>query len=76
MQGLLKLGQSREDKSKRVTLCVDEADISFALQVWRQILCLLYDPPISVFSLRYLGSLIYIFIDMNQGIRFFRNCLQ
>ncbi|KAK4606151.1 hypothetical protein RGQ29_000424 [Quercus rubra] len=31
-QGLLKLGQSREDKSKRVTLCVDEADISFALQ--------------------------------------------
>ncbi|KAL4610219.1 hypothetical protein ACB092_08G035700 [Castanea dentata] len=31
-QGLLKLGQSREDKSKRVTLCVDEADITFALQ--------------------------------------------
>ncbi|KAB1199027.1 hypothetical protein CJ030_MR0G028860 [Morella rubra] len=31
-QGLLKLGQSREDKSKRVTLRVDEADITFALQ--------------------------------------------
>ncbi|OVA13835.1 CDC6 [Macleaya cordata] len=32
-QGLLKLGQSREDKLKRVTLKVDEADITFALQV-------------------------------------------
>ncbi|KAK2967050.1 hypothetical protein RJ640_015270 [Escallonia rubra] len=31
-QGLLKLGQSREDKLRRVTLKVDEADISFALQ--------------------------------------------
>ncbi|XVE79431.1 hypothetical protein DITRI_Ditri14bG0058100 [Diplodiscus trichospermus] len=31
-QGLFKLGQSRDDKSKRVTLKVDEADISFALQ--------------------------------------------
>ncbi|CAN1235489.1 Cell division control protein 6 homolog [Linum perenne] len=31
-QGLVKLGQSRDDKSKRVTLIVDEADISFALQ--------------------------------------------
>ncbi|KAF8396910.1 hypothetical protein HHK36_018545 [Tetracentron sinense] len=31
-QGLLKLGQSREDKLKRVTLQVDEADIIFALQ--------------------------------------------
>ncbi|KAE8680432.1 Cell division control protein 6-like protein B [Hibiscus syriacus] len=32
-QGLFKLGQSRDDKFKRVTLKVDEADISFALQV-------------------------------------------
>ncbi|KAF5939598.1 hypothetical protein HYC85_023857 [Camellia sinensis] len=32
-QGLLKLGQSREDKLRRVTLKVDEADIAFALQV-------------------------------------------
>ncbi|XVF05359.1 hypothetical protein REPUB_Repub05bG0165300 [Reevesia pubescens] len=31
-QGLFKLGQSRDDKLKRVTLKVDEADISFALQ--------------------------------------------
>ncbi|CAL0315638.1 unnamed protein product [Lupinus luteus] len=31
-QGLIKLGQSREDKLKRVTLKVDEADITFALQ--------------------------------------------
>ncbi|KAJ4970118.1 hypothetical protein NE237_003217 [Protea cynaroides] len=31
-QGLLKLGQSREDRLKRVTLTVDEADITFALQ--------------------------------------------
>ncbi|XP_035541011.1 cell division control protein 6 homolog B-like isoform X2 [Juglans regia] len=31
-QGLLKLGQSREDKSKRVSLRVDEADVTFALQ--------------------------------------------
>ena len=36
MQGLLKLGQSREDKLKRVTLKVDESDVSFALQVWIQ----------------------------------------
>ncbi|KAK0603467.1 hypothetical protein LWI29_005326 [Acer saccharum] len=35
-QGLLKLGQSREDKLKRVTLKVDESDVSFALQVWIQ----------------------------------------
>ncbi|XP_058114913.1 cell division control protein 6 homolog B-like [Magnolia sinica] len=31
-QGLLKLGQSREEKLKRVTLKVDEGDITFALQ--------------------------------------------
>ncbi|XP_010521931.1 PREDICTED: cell division control protein 6 homolog [Tarenaya hassleriana] len=31
-QGLLKLGQAREDKLKRVTLKVDESDITFALQ--------------------------------------------
>ncbi|CAL0307748.1 unnamed protein product [Lupinus luteus] len=31
-QGLIKLGQSREDKLKKVTLKVDEADITFALQ--------------------------------------------
>ncbi|PWA55789.1 cell division control 6 [Artemisia annua] len=31
-QGILKLGQSREDKLRRVTLQVDEADINFALQ--------------------------------------------
>ncbi|EEF36739.1 cdc6, putative [Ricinus communis] len=33
-QGLLKLGQSRDDKLRRVTLKVDAADITFALQVW------------------------------------------
>ncbi|KAJ8749709.1 hypothetical protein K2173_012260 [Erythroxylum novogranatense] len=31
-QGLLKLGQSRDERSKRVALKVDEADITFALQ--------------------------------------------
>lgn len=31
-QGLLKLGQSREDKLRRITLKADEADIAFALQ--------------------------------------------
>ncbi|GJX21405.1 cell division control protein 6 homolog B-like protein [Tanacetum coccineum] len=31
-QGILKLGQSRDDKLRRVTLQVDEADINFALQ--------------------------------------------
>ncbi|KAI8015294.1 hypothetical protein LOK49_LG05G01400 [Camellia lanceoleosa] len=31
-QGLLKLGQSREDKLRRVALKVDEADVAFALQ--------------------------------------------
>ncbi|KAL3530863.1 hypothetical protein ACH5RR_010185 [Cinchona calisaya] len=31
-QGLLKLGQAREDKLRRVTLKVDGADINFALQ--------------------------------------------
>ncbi|KAC9449870.1 hypothetical protein R6Q59_025892 [Mikania micrantha] len=31
-QGILKLGQSRDDKLRRVTLQVDEADIIFALQ--------------------------------------------
>ena len=33
LQGILKLGQSREDKLRRVTLNVDGADIVFALQV-------------------------------------------
>ncbi|KAK4395880.1 Cell division control protein 6B [Sesamum angolense] len=32
LQGILKLGQSREDKLKRVALKVDGADIAFALQ--------------------------------------------
>ncbi|KAH6789944.1 Rossmann-fold superfamily protein [Perilla frutescens var. frutescens] len=32
-QGILKLGQSREDKLRRVTLKIDGADIAFALQV-------------------------------------------
>ncbi|KAJ4830103.1 Cell division control protein 6 B [Turnera subulata] len=31
-QGLLKLGQARDDRLRRVTLKVDEADITFALQ--------------------------------------------
>ncbi|PIA61020.1 hypothetical protein AQUCO_00300505v1 [Aquilegia coerulea] len=31
-QGILKIGQSKDDRSKRVTLKVDEADITFALQ--------------------------------------------
>lgn len=31
-QGLLKLGQSRDDKLRRISLKVDEGDISFALQ--------------------------------------------
>ena len=33
LQGILKLGQSRDDKLRRVTLKVDGADIVFALQV-------------------------------------------
>lgn len=33
MQGILKVGQSRDDKLKRVTLKADESDITFALQV-------------------------------------------
>lgn len=33
MQGILKLGQSREDKLQRVALKIDEAVVSFALQV-------------------------------------------
>lgn len=33
VQGILKLGQSREEKLRKVALKVDEADISFALQV-------------------------------------------
>nr|XP_016503225.1 PREDICTED: cell division control protein 6 homolog B-like isoform X1 [Nicotiana tabacum]XP_016503227.1 PREDICTED: cell division control protein 6 homolog B-like isoform X1 [Nicotiana tabacum]XP_016503228.1 PREDICTED: cell division control protein 6 homolog B-like isoform X1 [Nicotiana tabacum] len=31
-QGILKVGQAREDKLRRVTLKIDEADITFALQ--------------------------------------------
>ncbi|KAL6523453.1 AAA ATPase [Orobanche gracilis] len=34
-QGLIKLGQSREVKLRRVTPKVDEGDITFALQVIR-----------------------------------------
>ncbi|KAF9612386.1 hypothetical protein IFM89_039304, partial [Coptis chinensis] len=33
MHGIFKMGQSRDDRSKRVTLKVDESDIMFALQV-------------------------------------------
>ncbi|PKI32248.1 hypothetical protein CRG98_047334 [Punica granatum] len=32
-QGLLKLGQSRDDKLRKIALKVDEADVTFALQV-------------------------------------------
>jgi cell division control protein 6 len=32
-QGILKVGQARRDKLKRVSLRVDESDITFALQV-------------------------------------------
>eukprot|EP01018_Ginkgo_biloba_P020850 Gb_12914 [translate_table: standard] len=32
-QALLQLGQSREDRLRRVTLKVDEGDVTFALQV-------------------------------------------
>ncbi|KAF5203576.1 Cell division control protein 6-like protein [Thalictrum thalictroides] len=31
-QGILKIGQSKDDRSKRVTLKVDEVDVTFALQ--------------------------------------------
>ncbi|KHN01782.1 Cell division control protein 6 like [Glycine soja] len=34
-QGLIKLGQSREDKLRRVSPKVDEGDITFALQVYK-----------------------------------------
>ncbi|XP_065877108.1 cell division control protein 6 homolog B-like [Euphorbia lathyris] len=34
-QGLLKLGQSRDDKMRRLTLNVDAADVNFALQGFR-----------------------------------------
>ncbi|KAF9598777.1 hypothetical protein IFM89_031445 [Coptis chinensis] len=34
-QGIFKMGQSRDDRSKRVTLKVDESDIMFALQAIR-----------------------------------------
>ncbi|XP_065864015.1 cell division control protein 6 homolog B-like isoform X2 [Euphorbia lathyris] len=34
-QGLLKLGQSRDDKMRRLTLNVDAEDVNFALQVFR-----------------------------------------
>lgn len=33
VQGLLKLGQCRDDKMRRLTLKIDAADIIFALQV-------------------------------------------
>lgn len=33
MQGLLKLGSSREDRTKKLMLKIDEADVKFALQV-------------------------------------------
>lgn len=33
LQGLIKLGQSRDDKLRRVTPKLDEGDITFALQV-------------------------------------------
>ncbi|KAL2243045.1 UNVERIFIED_CONTAM: Cell division control protein 6 B, partial [Sesamum indicum] len=39
--GILKLGQSREEKLKRVALKVDGADIAFALQ--QEHLCLCHD---------------------------------
>jgi hypothetical protein len=33
-QALFKLGTSREERLRRVTLQVDEDDVNFALQVW------------------------------------------
>lgn len=43
MQGILKLGKAREEKLSRVTLKVDEADITFALQVQIYVFALFSD---------------------------------
>jgi len=42
LQGLIKLGQSRDDKLRKVTPKLDEGDITFALQVIFHSLELLY----------------------------------
>ena len=41
LQGILKFGQARRDKVKRVSLRVDESDITFSLQVNSLLLLLL-----------------------------------
>ncbi|KAF1863720.1 hypothetical protein Lal_00030807 [Lupinus albus] len=69
-QGLIKLGQSREDKLKRVTLKVDEADITFALQV-----ILSFKPLDDIMDCSHI-LIILCHKYMMQGIRFFQNCLQ
>lgn len=90
MQGILKVGQSRDDKLKRVTLKADESDITFALQVWTENLAskffafmcffilLIWSPmELSIFIPAWrLRCCFYFFMLIVQGVRFFRNCLQ
>lgn len=67
VQGLLKLGQCRDDKMRRLTLKIDAADITFALQVLI-IRCPSIFVPLVIF--------LFLISLFQQGVRFFRNCLQ
>jgi cell division control protein 6 len=67
-QGILKLSLARDDKLKRVSLRVDEADITFALKVYT--LHSLFIIP----KMQFLKLTPSLFIAP-QEIRFFRNCL-
>lgn len=84
LQGLLKVGQSREDKLRRIALKVDEADITFALQVLEQdvlliivpVACFPDHPTYSLFLMISPKSNFHNLLYSEQGVRFFRNCLQ
>ncbi|KZV25681.1 cell division control protein 6 [Dorcoceras hygrometricum] len=90
-QGIIKLGQSREDNKRRVALKVDSADIAFALQdivlyltdaknqrnlkrnkiiQAKQLLFHDVHVPLSMTI-----TSVFVLI-MEQGVRFFSNCLQ
>lgn len=63
-QGIVKLSQARNDKLKRVSLRVDEADITFALKVNKTPFVLFqnYLQTLFVHKLQFLNSYTLLFL--------------
>jgi cell division control protein 6 len=68
----MKLGQSKEDKLRRVTLQIDSSDITFAFKVRTVVL----DPLLLEYRQLFCFQVYLLFQSMLQGNRFFQKCLE